>query len=422
VVATHRQFGRPPVKAAAVDLLRGLVLRSVPGALNLVALVIVGQRLQGAEFGLYSTAVASLTLVASLAYGPVIHSLVSQYARAEQRGLTADYLATTASVLTGITLAVLALGWVVVAAGFLHWLQLLVIPCFGLFRVMQELLRARLCINEFFVCALCQAATFVILNLAAVEAGDDCLGVLSNFLLSNVAGLLLSVLIARPRFSGVRNAGLMRDSMRIGFPYTLSTLAESGIFLGLRYLTMLFGPPGYIGEFSFCVDLAQRTVGFFVNIAGFMAIPRAFRRETSEGLPGFRRELRTSGLLSVTVALAVLAAVLLAYWLGLMDYLGLSIFDPAAFAIVSLAVIVNRSRKLLFDPEALRQASVSPVLTGYVAGSLVACTLGCAGLAGAVPRGVELAYLSGYTCAALLCAMLLRRRMPTGMRITPVDS
>jgi hypothetical protein len=91
-------------------------------------------------------------------------------------------------------------------------------------------------------------------------------------------------------------------------------------------------------------------VGFPVNIASFVFVPQAFRH-AADGDPGqFRRVLLNGAGVALGLALAALAAVML--FRAVLPHRALIAgpFDPLIFVILSVAVILNRVKKLVLDP------------------------------------------------------------------------
>src|SRR5690606_31444285 len=85
-----------------------------------------------------------------------------------------------------------------------------------------------------------------------------------------------------PKFSGWRE---IAQASRIGGAYTIGAVVENGLFLGPRYVVILFGGETFLGVLSFCIDISQRLIAFLVNAASFAFLPKAYsaERSTPEG-------------------------------------------------------------------------------------------------------------------------------------------
>ena len=388
-----------------------LALRLLSGGLNLLALLLLGQRLELSTFGFYSTFVATVAVFVTITFGPLLFSIVSQHAPMRERGEVAAYETSVVLAAFALALVILGAGGVSVALGFLHWPEILLVVSFGLFKIFQELQRTKQLLRLYTVCAVTQSALFFTLCYASVDEATDFRGVIVMLALSNFAGLLIAVLFAKILYTKPQLSHL-RGVFITGLPYTVSTVAENTLFLGLRFLLLMFGQDAHLGVFSFCVDLAQRTVGFVINAASFVFVPAAFSAATTGENTKFSNTLAQAGLLAGSVSLVVLGVVLAASLTELFLRLAVEGFSTVIFALVSLAVIVNRLKKLLIDPLAMRYHSVHSMTLGYIVGAVTAITVAFYALGTQLPYAVESANLLGYVTMAVVSYFHLKKRLP----------
>jgi hypothetical protein len=165
--------------------------------------------------------------------------------------------------------------------------------------------------------------------------------------------------------------------------------------------------------FSFCVDLAQRLIGFLVNASAFVTVPTAFRNEARAADSSFAITLLRGAVLAVALAFGSFVAVIGLWHSGWLSALARAPFDPGVFAIVSAAVVLNRVKKIVIDPFAMRALKAAAIALGYAVGAPLALALGFAAMRFEAPRGAEIAYLCGYAIAALSTMLLLRPALGT---------
>jgi O-antigen/teichoic acid export membrane protein len=378
-------------------LVEVLLLRALPGAVNIAALLLLAGWLGATGYGLFSTALATCGLLATLAFGPLKLAVVPRRA-----GLVGD---DDGTVFDGaLTAAALAVASVLAVAGALLFVAFRVEPglaalvvALGIFTSLQELLHARLRFWHYAGAALLQSGLLVALLLLVVRPTPSLASALWVYALSYLAGAAASFLLAgapRPRRPP---QGLLPELLRVGVPFTASNLAESGLHIGFRYLLLAFGSPATLAVFSLAVDVAQRLVGVIVSVASFAIVPRAYQAAVSEGPVAFRRLLLSGAVVAGGVALAVMTAVLLADWAGMPP--GGELFVPGVFVLVSLALIINRLKKMVLDPFAVHGGCPGSIPAGYLVAAPLALGLTFLSVRLGLDAGIYLSYLLGYALA-----------------------
>jgi hypothetical protein len=145
-----------------------------------------------------------------------------------------------------------------------------------------------------------------------------------------------------------------------------------------------------------------------MNAASFVFVPRAFLSAASGNIREFRRGLFEGAAIALIFAVASAAGIIGLFLSGYAsEWLGTS-FDPAVFAVVSCAVLINRTKKVVIDPFALRSNNAMTLTYSYAIGALACCCLAALSLWWRLPLGSEMAFLSAYAIAAACSFFALR--------------
>ena len=384
------------------------IARAIPGLLSFACILLIGSRLSTSDFGLYSTFAASTNLLASIAYGPIQFSIVSSYAKAEAGGHGSSYMSTV------MILSVLLSLFLWICSGFFGvFHEYLVMACylvatFGLLQVIQELLRARMRFYSYIVCSIVQSLSFLALVFYQLDSNSSFEHALIFFALSNGSAIFVGLLLSG--FTAAKpQLGFFSEMRSVGFPYTFSTICENVIFVGFRYAIMFFGSPAQLGIFSYCVELAQRSLGYIVSVTGFVLVPRAFKLAQGRDDRQFLKDLVAAAALSSTLAVLVLVAILTLVESGLASKFELGSFSTVTFTVVGLAIILNRVKKILIDPYLMRHSGTRFLGYGYAIAGALMLPVACVALVLELDLLFDLAYLSGYLLAAFFSILLFRK-------------
>lgn len=395
------------MREQALRLIEVLFLRALPGAVNIAALLLLAGWLEATRYGLFSTALATCGLLTTVIFGPLKYAVVPRRAGLPDgaEGSAFDGAFAAAALCLSGFLAVI--GSILGLLLPLEPALVALVVALGLFTSLQELLHARLRLWGYAAAAVGQALVLVLLLWLMVRPAPTLPAAFAAFAASYGAGALLAFLLAgAPRLRRPPSR-LLPELLGIGLPFTVSQLAEGGLYLGFRYLLLAFSSPATLAVFSLAVDLAQRLVGIVVSVASFAVVPRAYRAAAREGQAEFRRELQSGAVLAGAAAVLVMAGVLLADWLGLA--VAGELFVPGVFMLVSLALIINRLKKMVLDPVAVQGGVPNSIPAGYFVSAPLALALGfvCARLE--LYAGVYLAYLLGYALAGMVTLWLVRQ-------------
>jgi O-antigen/teichoic acid export membrane protein len=396
---------------SSLKIIEMVGLRTGPGLVNAVSLILLGNWLSVTDYGEYSTVVAATGLIASVLFGPLILSIVPLHAHHRANGRQADFETVILAMVIAMSLALMALGGLLVAIGLIGSSWLAPVIAFGAATALQEVLRARLMFWSFGACCLVQALLFLGLVIAVARPEGSVHEVLLAYAASHGVAGLLAAGLAGARLTTRPRLALLRSAWTVGAPVTLSTIAESGLYLGARYLLAAFGTPQQLGVFSFCLDLAQRLVGFPVNVASFVFVPQAFHHAADGDAGQFRRVLLNGACAALGLALAAIAAVMLFRAIVPHSALIAGAFDPQTFVVLSVAVILNRIKKLVLDPIALRAGFTLIIAVGYAIGTIAAAIAAAAVFHLAGAQAVSWIYLVGHAATVLVTSMAVRRKM-----------
>lgn len=343
-----------------------LFARVVPGALNLLTIILIGRYLTAAEYGEFSLIFATITLFVSLILGPLEQAILPLHARNKlknnQNAFERQVLGAALSVV-GIS-GIFALGILLIGYGNPVWVVLFAVS--ALSGVLQPLLRARLQFWQYGAAASIKAVAALALVIIFLSQDPNVSVALMLYAIGvGIGGLAAWFMTGRP-LPQLPSRGFMREVMPIGSGLTLSTMAEAVLFVGTRYAISFFGTPQFLGIFSFALDLAQRSVGVVINITSFAIIPRAYL-EAAKGDNIMLRKILMRAALSATFfsIITFWLIIILQYFGFISKYMGDN-FSYQAFFAISIAVFINRLKKLAVDPILVNIGRISIILKAYI--------------------------------------------------------
>lgn len=381
-----------------------VVARIVPGAISLLVLFLLAAWLPRDTYGVASTQMATISTIATFLYGPILLPALVQHAERSERDGQRHFefsQATKALTLSGLVLTAglglsFAFDWRI-AAG---------IGAFGSYTVVLQILRSRLEFIKFSIGSTIQSISFLLLTLLLVKPEPTVQRVIESFAISYLIGLCATAVLVSFRFVRIRWSDI-RESFRLGSAPTLSNLIEAFFTLGLRYL--LFGVDrGLLGVVSFSLDLAQRTVAIFINIATFGIVPYALKVNDTAKL---WRTLQRGAAIAALVAVFSLAAILTLGWTGTISALTSAVYDPLSFAIIALAVTIHRIGKMILTPVAIRMRHPKLVLIPVAIISPIALSVLATGWLWNIPYAVEAVYFAALISWTVWGYFLLRKQL-----------
>ncbi|MER9390282.1 hypothetical protein [Mesorhizobium sp. M0435] len=391
-------------------LVEAIVIRSGPGLLNLITLLLIGKWMPATDYGAYSTVVATSGLVSSVAFGPFAFAIVSQHAKITAEGKIKEYESSLVSLSALVSLVLAVLVSVPAYFGLVPWTFIAPFVAFGFYTTVQEILHARLSLWLYGTASLAQSIAYILLAWVIVRPNPTPSMALIAFSASYAVAAGISLLLSRPAISLLPRFSVVRETLRVGGTYTLSTIAEQCLYLGMRYLLLWFGTAQHLGIFSFSVDLAQRVVGFIINASSFITVPNAFKHASTGDTSEFRRTLMGGAALAALCSFVALAGIMAFYETGYFTALFSDLFSPLSFVIVSIAIMLNRTKKMAVDPIAINNRRPLSIALGYVLGIPI-MIVSCAGLTGfGISLGFELSYFFAYCASTLMTLLLVRHQ------------
>ncbi len=387
----------PALKQAA----HVLVSRLVPGALNVVALLALAAYLSRQSYGLASTFIATSTAGADVLFGPIYHSVLVHYSEHRARGEDKRFESVHLSNTLLLTATVSAAGAILAAIGLVDWRIVAAMAAVGSYTSIQEISHARLQFYRFAIGSSSQSTAFLLLAYLMVRTGPTVEAAVEAFAMSYAIGAIVSAVLVRPRLAPP-SLPMLKSAFSLGTMPTLSNLVLTAFGLGCRYVMLFFGRGDALGIFSFSLDIAQRGVGIFINLATFAIVPHALKSSEGGNARELWRRLAKGWSVAVGVSLAGAAAIILLGLTHLFPPLNRPVYDPVSFGLICIAVIVSRSSKMLLSPVAMRIRRTRLLLTPMlvVAPSVLAMIF--LGLIFHVPYTVEVGFMLAFLLSSWL--------------------
>lgn len=395
-------LGKRLVKLAEI-----FIARIFPGLISVCALLVLSEKLPTAEYGLFSTMLATAGLVANIFFGPVSMMILPYYAVYQEKN-EGKLFEKKIWGFYGLMLAVLA-----TAGGLLSlvWVSafpaLLVVAALGGVACLMPLVQARIQFWRYGLVSSVQSLIFFIMVFLWVDENYKYLEVIYFYCISCFFGIL--VLYISNGFPGAKfpDKEFFSTAITSGVPLTVSTLSESVLFLGFRYLILLLGRPELLGAFSLMLDLAQRAVGVVVSITSFAILPHAYRKDAQGDRANFLKTLFKGSLLSLLLALFMVFGVVVVSYAELVDSLSASNFSIAYFGIICAGLVFNRIRKMLLDPVIIKDKLSFSIPVGYVLSGSMALLAGYFALKINIDSMFYFSYMIGYWLAALFTLIMI---------------
>jgi hypothetical protein len=376
-----------------------VVARIVPGALNVLALLALASWLSRQSYGLASTYIATATTASDLLFGGVIYSTLVHYSENRARGRQERYESLHIANTLLLSAIIGATGLGIVWVGVFDWRLVAVTVAFGTYTSVQELSHARVQFYRFAIGSSAQSLAFLGLAYFVVRPVPTVEQALEAFAISYALGAAISVFLLRPRITSPSLAGLKAAFSLGGMP-ALSNLGVNIFALGCRYILLAFGRRDALGIFAFSLDIAQRGVGIFINLATFALVPQALRDSEGADASKLWNLLRRGWAVAVAVSLVGAGGIIAIGATRLLGPLNRPIYDPISFGLICIAVIAARSSKMLLSPVALRLRRTNVLLTPLFFIAPAALSLLALGLLIGIPYTVESVYMLAFTCWA----------------------
>lgn len=383
------------------------IVRLVPGLINVAVLFVLAAWLSRESYGLASTFMATATAAGMFLYGPILHPALVQHAEHSQREQQTAFEHSHATNSLLFSVAICLVGIPLSFTDLLDWRMVAATVAFGFYTAILQICRSRLQFIRFGIGSTAQSVAFFLFALLLVRPDPSSDSVLEAFAASYllgaiVSGALVNMRFARPSFSNIK------ESLVIGTAPTLSNAAETLFSLGSRYVLIAIGRMDALGTYSFSLDLAQKTVGIFINIATFGIVPHALK---SNDVRHLWRSLARGSLVAISVSLMSAGAILAlgsTSWISALNGL---LYDPLSFLIVALGVMINRTGKMMMTPIAIRVRKSRFQLIPILVLSPIGLLFVWAGTILRLPYSIELAYFLTLTAWTVWGYLLLVPRV-----------
>ncbi len=378
--------------------------RIAPGFLNLVSIVLVGRYLEAGAYGVFSLTVATVGLIVTVMTGPIRFSIIPRWATYEAQGRGSDFERSALSILLLSSVVLGCLGFTLWLLGAISpgWFALAVAS--SLFAGWAPILQARLQFWRYGFVEITKSIVTILVIYLFVSESPTTSSAIWAFVLGNAFGFLIGwMLCGAPLPSRFERADL-KAMLGIGSSFTLSSLAESGLYLGTRYIILWLGSAEFLGIFTYTIDLAQRSVGVVINIITFAVLPRAYKISASQGTNELMIYLRRAGLTGAVISVAVFTLIFL---LGYFSWLDLLLGRPLSvlvFTAVSAAVITNRLKKMIVDPIAVALKAHLSIPLAYFLVAPLSIGISAWVAAEGYESLITYIYPASYMCVACLTA------------------
>ncbi len=384
-----------------------LFARVAPGVFNLASIILVGRYLEVGDYGVFSTALATITFLALLIVGPVRLSIIPRRASHEAKGTAHAF---ERGVLSLLLLAVAGL----VSVGGALWLSDMVPLAWvamagasALFGGWMPVLNARLQFWRYGLATWGSALGTITFIYFFVSVAPTPLNALWAYVVGNMIGFIIAWVACGVPMPGRFEREQVISMLGVGSSFTLSNLAENGLFLGVRYIILWLGSDEFFGLFIYAIDLAQRSVGVVINILAFAIVPKAYKISAYEGIKELVPFLKRGSLAGLALAVAVFVSI---HILSALDWLDTILGKPVPlviFSAVSVAVITNRLKKMVIDPIAVSMQSHLAIPVAYILVAPVAMGLSVWSASQGNETLITYIYPGAYICVACLTMTLV---------------
>lgn len=394
----------------AKQIFEVLILRSVPGFLNLFTLFLIAGWIDSANYGLFSTIIATTGTVSNVALGILLYSFLALHAAQKEDDRKRDYERQyLGSVIFASTILAVLVS-IPAALEVVSWAWILPVPVMCLYMALQEIHHANLRFYRFAISAFAQAFCFLLLSWFLVRPEPNIDFLIVVFVVSYGFGGAISWILSGVWSLALLNRSQLKEALDIGGPITLGTLALDAFILGFRYVFIWLGMLHELGVFSFAVDTARRLIGVVINAASFALIPRAYRANSN----GDRAEF--ASILKQGLAISVVASVLMS---AIIIFLGetkiMPAFDTALFNIhvqilVIIGVVLNRAGKMVLTPVVVTRGVPIYSFYGYLIAGPVALFIQYAALKSQMLHLAYFSYAIGFGLWIFVAFLLISRK------------
>ena len=351
--------------------------RILPGIINFISLFITIKLLGEEQYGLFSVVFGIISLAVMLSYGWIIHGVVPLLS--DKKSIEKLYsLALKPSFLLSIISFTLIVPLIFIDIDFAVYLFLFMFYGFDL--ILLELLRASEKLKLYAVASLTRSVVIMLGLVVAFQSFSPsttiCLAIygLGSFL-SILMVIKFDKGIDKNLLKKVKNEkNFSRLLLTRGLNSNIISLADNFIPTMLKALALSNLGTEASSQFSAAVDIAKRLIGIIFNLTSFVGMPSIYSSFNKSNNKVFFGELRFLFYYSIT------GVFILFFVLYSANYFGFPIggfdfqSDNIIFMIVSIGIVLQRSRKILSDPYIIISIPFSRIIIGISSGFLLLIT------------------------------------------------
>lgn len=388
-----------------------LFARALPGFISVTTIGLLAAWLNAFDYGVFSTTIVTSGVLVNIIFGCIKFAIIPQYSAISQKNEQGFFDSLILGFLALLSFIFLLVALLFFAFSYTHLgLGLLLIISIALFDTLQNIARAKLKFWKYGFAYLSQATVFLVL---IINNQDEITLNLAIFMFtcSNFIGFLIAFILGEKIKPKIYNIKRYKDILAVGVPVMSSYFTESILFIGFRYVLLFFGSAQNFGAFSFAVDLAQKTVGVFVNLMSFALVPQAYRSISEGSFVKVKNTLLRSAQFAGSLGcLVVVIIVATNYIFNLKENFGLDAFSTFHFIIISVAVLINRSKKMIIDPILISRGNSVFILKSYVISAFLSLLFSMVCMTFNYELGVLWIYLATYAGIGIVSYMAVKRQ------------
>lgn len=389
--------------------------RILPGLISVWAFLTLADRLAIDTYGIFSTLLGSLALLSNMLYGPINLAIVPLFSTMPTEAGRIKFKGDVIGLGLLVATMIAIFGFAISLLYSEVLILLIVLIPMGLLTLSMGLLQAQLSFWKYGLISGSQSIIFAVLVFAYTSKETSYDTILLFYALSTAFSFLSSLAFIGLSKVSLPSCSQLKRVLLIGFGLTTGTLAESMFFMGYRYLLLFSGQTVLLGQFSFLVDLAQRTVVVAINIISFAVLPKAYKVANTMDLTKFVKLLRKGALVSLLLSLFIYLSIIV-----ISNFKIFSIFNSEQFSAIYLLVVamglgVNRIRKIVIDPIAVQLRTPRFIPLSYLLSGPIFLFLAYLFLLYEIEAGFYISYLSGYIAAGLLTFYWLSKQSKISM-------
>ena len=347
--------------------------RVLPGALNFGALYLSIQLLGTGKYGEFSITFGVISIVIQIIFGYLLHGLVPLINTDVNRQNVNGFALKFCLIFIVISMP---LSFFLMWYDALYAMAVVLIAVYGADLTCLEIVRANSNFRLYGLIALTRSITLlVVIYLLWVVDLMTVNAFLGVYILGSAMSILVFLCVYRP-YEIIRpyletSPDFLHSLFHLGLKGTLLNLFDNLLPLIFKiFIQTNFGDVG-AAHFSSSVDVAKRFVGVIFNLTSFVGLVKVydhFRQRQSD-------EARKYQLFLFNYSMVAVLILVVTYALTFFTGYSINIYSfenqQILFSCITLAILVQRSRKILIDPLLIINSKGYDIL---VAGGFVSAT------------------------------------------------